>query len=640
MPVKPPLRQSNKLFSVEKMMRMTVASLIRDFQGNLNDSGFCSNLQTSIVNGEIPRIRELLPTPDFNSDVSQFKATYQIESVVKRFRFQKDTYSDADLIKKSIDSFIDTQHRVAAVSLDDVSAFSHTVLDLAAAYIRKVLGLYSDEEHRTLCRFGRRASVGIPAREACEGSRWELPISGSSEQISWFDSEMSQIDSVQEYWIRQLDSDPSRSVYRETSSLKLTLVPKTFKSLRSIMPNTTIGSYMSFGLGEMIRRRLKRAGYDISTLQQRHKYLAREASVHGQHVTLDLSAASDSISVALVQRLFPKDWFDILTRSRIGVVELPDKRRIESQTFCTMGIGYTFPLQTLVFLSLLFAVQATMYDRLDRRTISVYGDDMIYAVRMHSQVLSVFEEVGFIVNIDKSFHEGHFRESCGGDYFRGVDVRPFQPRNGATHVSKLAYEAILYKYINGLLMRWSEYEVVETLSYLLSEVVRVAGKAKVVPGDYPDESGIKCSTLGCWVFLSKANSAKVVSVGHGVFRFSYLTFKSDLRKETRHAPYYWLSLRGSDLPYHDNFGRTNSQTMGSGQGTFENNRKLSDETFDRINLACAERTLLIVRRDLPECAFRSKLTGKRVSRTSTYVTIGHTGRYKRQSGLSCFSGRR
>jgi len=125
-----------------------------------------------------------------------------------------------------------------------------------------------------------------------------------------------------------------------------------------------------------------------------------------------------------------------------------------------MGIGYTFPLQTLVFLSLLKAVEAILYYRRGRRTCSVYGDDMIYHRRIHAGVVRHFERIGFVINVEKTFTDRNFRESCGGDYFHGVDVRPFQPRNGtATFVSPKAYEAVLYKSVNGLLARWSEYEI-------------------------------------------------------------------------------------------------------------------------------------------------------------------------------------
>jgi hypothetical protein len=562
--------------------------------------------------------------------VARFKATYQIQSVVKRYRYRNDIYSDEELIQMAVKGFKDTQSRLAAVNLDDLPASSQIVLDLAARYVAEVLGPYSDEECRDLCRFGRKASVGIPARLACEAARWELPITGSREQISWFDSEMSQNAMVQDYWASQKESDPTRSTYLETSHLTLSLVPKTFKSLRAIMPNTTIGSYMSFGLGEIMRKRLKAKGYDIRTLQMRHRVLARSASVHGLHVTADLSSASDSITVALVKRLFPADWFEILTRSRIGKVLLPDNSSIESLTFCTMGIGYTFPLQTLVFLSLLKAIEATLFHRLDRRTISVYGDDMIYSSRMHNDVLRYFGQFGFVINVDKTFVTGRFRESCGGDYYHGVDVRPFQPRNGPANVGSKTYEAMLYKYVNGLLARWSEHEIGRTLNYLLSEIERVSGKAKLVPIDFPDDAGIKVPTLTtCYNFLRGAKLAQPKHLGHGVYRFSYLRLVSDLRKEERHAPYLWLRLRGdSDQPDYS-AGFCHHETPGFTQRCIANTVGLPEVT-----------SLLITREDVPIKLFRSKLSGQRLRRTSTYVTISHTGRYKRQSGTSCFEDRR
>lgn len=616
--------------SADQMMLQVVASLIRDFQRNFDDYGFCSSVLAETRQGTVPVLRQVLPAPTSEMDPAKFKAVYQIQSVVKRYRFQKDTYSDQELTLKAIDGFKATQSRLADVDLDKLDAKSQLVLSVAARYISKVLGMYSDEEHRSLCRFGRRASVGIPARSACEAARWELPISGSQEQIDWFDSEMSQVDSVQEYWLNQLTSDPSRSVYQPTSSLKLTLVPKTFKSYRSIMPNTTIGSYMSYGLGEMIRKRLKREGYDISSLQMRHRYLARMASMHNLHTTADLSSASDCITRALVQRLFPKDWFEILDQSRIKNVELPDSTVIESLTFCTMGIGYTFPLQTLVFLALLKAIQAVHYDSKDRRTISVYGDDMIYASRMHDLVVHYFTRFGFVINLDKTFHEGDFRESCGGDYYRGVDVRPFQPQNGSAFVGNKAYEAMLYKFVNGLLARWSEHEIGLTLSFLTSEIERVTGCCKLVPQNFPDDSGIKCHTLASRdKYLDAVKCARPKHVGHGVYRFSYLRLVSDLREEVRHEPYYWSSLR--DLAPQVDF-----HTCGSLVECSSSLQRLIDQSVGVLEVEPP----LITKELKPVQTFRSKISGRRLRRTSTFVTVSHTGRYTRQSGLSCFESRR
>jgi hypothetical protein len=625
-------KKTSKIYDVDRMMRNLAYSLIRDFQVNLIEPGFYCEFQHVLRTGTIAGIRQFISEINCSDDNPYLqKVVFQLQSIFKRYRFQQDIYSDSELESKSIQDFLHTQDRLADVDLDSLSVFSQRILDQAARYVAATLGPYSDEEHRSLCRFGRRASVGIPARKACEGARWELPISGSREQISWFDSEMSQVDCVQEYWMSQLESDPNRSIYQETSSLKLTLVPKTFKSLRSIMPNTTIGSYMSFGLGEIIRKRLKRVGYDIRTLQMKHRSIACRASIHGLYVTADLSSASDSITVALVKRLFPPDWFDILTRSRIGTVELPDGTCIESQTFCTMGIGYTFPLQTLVFLCLLKAIEAICYDRNDKRLISVYGDDLIYSSRMHELVLRFFGEFGFVINVDKTFSTGHFRESCGGDYYRGVDVRPFQPRNGSAMVSQKAYEATLYKSINGLLMRWSECEIGNTLDFLMRELETCTGKAKLVPGDFPDDSGIKCPTLTTHQFLSRFEVAKPKYLGHGVYRFSYLRLVSDLGKEYRHGPYLWSALRDVNRTADCCAGRFDRQVVPP--------PKMVAQIEQSVGIGCRE-PLLIWKEVDPIMTVRSQLTGRRLRRLMSYVTISHSGHYTRQSGTSGFEDRR
>lgn len=631
-----PRKIVEKQHSTDLMMLNVASSLVRDFQTDLNDLDFCSDLQRYHTTGDVAQIRGSEAAVVDGMAVPLYKRAYQIASLMKRYRFSDDIYSDQELADKAILGFRNTQDRLRLIDLNEMSLQSQIVLDLAASYIAKVLGEYTDEEHRNLSRFGRKASVGVPARKACLAERWELPISGSLDQIAWFDSEMSQDVDVQNYWAQQKGSDPEkRSTYQVVDSLTLALVPKTFKSLRAIMPNTTIGSYMSQGLGAMMRKRLKREGYDISTLQMRHQSLARSASCTGLSATTDLSSASDSITEALVRRLFPPDWVQILELSRIKKVVLPDDSECNSVTYCTMGIGYTFPLQTLVFLGLLKAIQALHFERLDRRTISVYGDDMIYATRMHEFVVRHFEEIGFVINLDKTFHEGNFRESCGGDYYHGVDVRPFSPKSGSALLGNKAYEAMLYKFINGLLMRWNEYEISWTLHYLAQEVQRVAAKIKLVPVDFPDDSGVKCSSSMVYKFLDHVRIAKPVSIGHGVYRFSYLRFITDLRKEERHEPYYWYTLRRRD-------GNDDDRSLFDHSHPSE---LVIPPTFCQsiinglVGVEQESEYLLIQKEDIPIKMFRG-ITGHRFRRSSTYVTISHTGRYKRQSGTSCFEDRR
>lgn len=620
-------------YSVERCIRNIGYMLARDFQTSLGDPSFCANLQGEILKGSAARVRDLVPVADDKADAYRFKCEHQMASLLKRFRFRKDLYSDNELKMKAINTFVETQGRIRSVDFDYLSPKTQEVMRLAGIFIAHVLGQYCDEEHRERSRFGKKASVGIPAIRACESARWEPEISGSSQQIAWFDSEMSQNPHVSEYWRQRLERDPNRSIYQETDVLAMTLVPKTFKSLRTIVPNTTIGTYHSYGLGEMIRKRLRNVGYDITTLQERHKFLACWASTSGLFVTADLSSASDSISRELLRRLLPDDWFQIMDSCRIGKIRLPDgfNTICEMETFCTMGIGYTFPLQTLVFLSLLKAIEAVHLGLYNRGLISVYGDDMIYTCEMHQHVLCHFEELGFVVNVDKTYCDGDFRESCGGDYYRGMDVRPFQPRNDQSSVGEKAYEATLYKYANGLLRRWTEYEVPETLDWICRELVGFT-TIKVVPADFPDDSGIKVSLRAIPVFLERFAYAKPKHKGHGVFRFSYLRFRTNLREEERHEPYYWLQIRGQ----HDNHSFDCQQADRVGW------------LMDLIHVVTyQDRDLpspLIVLKGKPEGkskangtrGVRSCITGRRARRDATYVGIQTTGSYQRHTGASRF----
>jgi hypothetical protein len=60
--------------------------------------------------------------------------------------------------------------------------------------------------------------------------------------------------------------------------------------------------------------------------------------------------------------------------------------------------------------------------------IDVYGDDIIIPVNYTDAVVDTLESYGLKVNIDKSFRFSQFRESCGGDFYDGVDVKPIYAR--------------------------------------------------------------------------------------------------------------------------------------------------------------------------------------------------------------------
>jgi hypothetical protein len=196
-----------------------------------------------------------------------------------------------------------------------------------------------------------------------------------------------------------------------------TTVPKTAVTDRAINIEPIVNSYLQKGFGSVIRSRLARAGINLND-QTANQRLARYGSTHGTLATIDLSMASDTIAYNLVRDLLPLPWFDALDACRSPITEMPDGKFVILQKFSSMGNGYTFELESLIFYALLLVVCGS------DSTISVYGDDLICPSEYYADVVAALELCGFIPNSAKSFGVGPFRESCGKDYWDGIDVRP------------------------------------------------------------------------------------------------------------------------------------------------------------------------------------------------------------------------
>jgi len=97
------------------------------------------------------------------------------------------------------------------------------------------------------------------------------------------------------------------------------------------------------------------------------------------------------------------------------------------EMFSSMGNGFTFELESLIFYALAKATcEAEGLSVFEQtRSITVFGDDIIIPQICYSSFCSNLKLFGFEPNLEKSFSEGFFFESCGADYYRSVDVRPF-----------------------------------------------------------------------------------------------------------------------------------------------------------------------------------------------------------------------
>lgn len=209
---------------------------------------------------------------------------------------------------------------------------------------------------------------------------------------------------------------------------RFTTVPKDCAKDRGIAIEPSVNVFYQLAYGSAIRRRLLRVGLDLRHAQENHQQLARSASSNGLLGTIDLTNASDTMSWSLVKLLLPPDWFDCLNRLRSPFTQV-DGKWVHLRKFSSMGNGFTFELETLIFLSICLAAVELEHGvsmLVIGRDISVFGDDIIVPTQYSKVVLAALRFCGFTPNPKKTFLDGVFRESCGGDFFNGAAARPHQ----------------------------------------------------------------------------------------------------------------------------------------------------------------------------------------------------------------------
>lgn len=198
---------------------------------------------------------------------------------------------------------------------------------------------------------------------------------------------------------------------------RFSTVPKDCKKRRLIAVEPLANMAFQLGLGRVMRSRLNRMGLLLEDAQATHNRLAQNASITKHLATLDLSNASDLVSLELVRALIPPDWFRMLIACRSPQTSV-DGQMYTLHKFSSMGNGYTFELETLIFYALAAACCGSA------ESVSVYGDDTIIPDSYADALIKLLEFSGLEVNQSKSFSgQCSFRESCGGDFFEGLPVR-------------------------------------------------------------------------------------------------------------------------------------------------------------------------------------------------------------------------
>jgi hypothetical protein len=269
------------------------------------------------------------------------------------------------------------------------------------------------------------------------------------------------------------------------SGSRVSFVPKTDTSSRMICVEPNLNMYFQLGLGSLLEERLRSIGIDLSTQPEVNREMARRGSYDNSLSTIDLSSASDSISLRMCKEFLPAWFYQTLVELRSHTTTYKSDRVILNMV-STMGNGFTFPLQTVIFSCIVrAALRAHGLQPVAGENWSVFGDDIICSGGSTTRsVLRLLHILGFSINDSKTFVEGRFRESCGADWLDGRPVR-------AIYVKSLDSPQDLFVTIN-MLNVWSSYtglrlpKAIKLLYDMLPHSMRFR-----VPFEWPIDSGIR-----------------------------------------------------------------------------------------------------------------------------------------------------
>jgi len=538
-------------FDSDVLMLDLHLALCQDMRLSLNIPELSGRVFDAAKERDIVKIRNEKFTIHDGLSPYTYKWCTQVNSLTKRYTFQDDVITKKQRESITNAKFIKLQETLASSYTRPRTLRLHTTLQRARQICRQALSGLHPFGEAARGRFGTKATLGCSAVDAyIDNKLINQQITGSALQVSRFRKDLPNDPLLREIF------DLNEKGCKVVDTLAQVNVPKKFDIDRGINPNTLLGSLFSDRMGKEIEKALIVLGLSISRQQVRHGILAKQASdpnprnkYYLKSATADLSDASHGFLSSILNALLPREWYNAIMYGVIRQVEVPDVGVMRLESIMTMGIGFTFPLQTLLFYCLLKALSDLTGIK---GLISVYGDDLIYPTGLHKFVVAIFSDLGFKLNLDKTFVNSPFRESCGSDYFKGVAVRPYAPEgNKGDTRGRSQYAAFCYKLLNGLLSKWDREEIPTARRLLLCEITRTMGEVFIVPCHMPDHSGLKVadheyhdfSTEYDWWVYPYANW--VYCPGTNRYLFPHITQITERRFVLNHLPYYWDKLRSS-----------------------------------------------------------------------------------------------
>lgn len=424
------------------------------------DTPTALGLEICLRYGELEQVVRKKVNPFDYNDALSFRLDYQAVSFLAKAPLK---IAGIDPKANAIKSFLEseescrrTNHRIRLYrdSPYTIGPSMHSILHGATKIISSTLGDLDPLELLSYCRFGPGADSSTKANRTSSYDKLLTKPEVTRDAAPLACALVKSVHGLQCAFGLDPVFGPQREFAEQDLEYvrgnRITFVPKTAVTHRTIAIEPHLNIYLQLGAGMMIRKKLRKRGLDLNS-QEGNQYLAKKGSYDGSLCTIDLSSASDTLSRELVRELLPDPWFVFLDamRSKVGLLRGDGPAAVvRYEKFSSMGNGFTFELETLIFwaltLSVLDHLGESRYDSDGLPRCRVYGDDIIAPSTAYQTIVDVLAWCGFSTNDKKSFSSGYFRESCGQDFYAGTPVRPYFQKELPSDVQTL------FRMANGL----------------------------------------------------------------------------------------------------------------------------------------------------------------------------------------------
>lgn len=328
-----------------------------------------------------------------------------------------------------------TNAKLNSILYDGITPVAPRVISDAQRKIQMVIGSAPTRRVFTQCRWSKGATFDM-RRGSTLDIKMIRPMTVTPRALAYLERDLLH-DPV---WIEAITgfypTGPCslKDFFIEVPGNRWITVPKSAKTDRCISAEPTGNAFLQQSVGRFFRTRLRSFGVDLNN-QVTNQILARRARTE-KLSTLDLSSASDSISVSLVYMLLPIEWALLLDDLRSPSTRV-DGEWVHLEKFSSMGNAFTFELESLIFWAISSSLAESHCTVERARLVSVYGDDIIVPSEVSPQVIEALNFFGFDVNLGKSFTSGPFYESCGKHYFFDEDVTPVYQKEIASSTPEI-----------------------------------------------------------------------------------------------------------------------------------------------------------------------------------------------------------